>query len=145
MAPAERGRTHPDNERHKPPQPRGPDGRFVPVHGGYAGRRALRRPDRRRSIVRLAEELRELYAIAKGYPSWQAAPAPVAALIEVAVELRLFRRRLFSPFWSREEVPKRYDAIAELERRVLVSLGLEPERAATTLEDYVRKKYGGEA
>jgi len=113
--------------RNRPPQPRGPDGRFVVIHGAYAARRLLRRPDRRRGLVRQAEAMRDRYALAKGYPSWVACPGPVAALIEAAVEVRLFRRRLFAAFWARqEEPPKRYDNVAELERRLLATLGIEP-------------------
>jgi hypothetical protein len=97
------------------------------IHGGYATRRLLRKPDRRRSLVRQAEALRDRYALAKGYTSWVACPAPTAALIEAAVEVRLFRRRLFAAFWARqEEPPKRYDNVAELERRLLATLGIEP-------------------
>jgi hypothetical protein len=77
-------------------------------------------------VVRQAEALRDAYALAKGYTAWVACPAPVAALIEAAVELRLFRRALFRVFYAGGEVPKRYDAIVELERRVLSSLGIEP-------------------
>jgi hypothetical protein len=77
-------------------------------------------------VVRQAEALRDAYALVKGYTGWVACPAPVAALIEAAVELRLFRRALFRVFYTGGEVPKRYDAIVELERRVLSSLGIEP-------------------
>jgi len=87
----------------------------------------LRKPDRRRSVVKQAEVMRDAYALAKGYTSWVACPGPVAALIEAAVEVRLFRRRLFAAFWARqEEPPKRYDNATELERRLLATLGIEP-------------------
>jgi hypothetical protein len=116
-----------ESRRNRPPQPRGPDGRFAAIHGGYAARRQLRRPDRRRSVVKQAEVLRDRYALARGYTSWVACPGPVAALIEAAVEVRLFRRRLFAAFWARqEEPPKRYDNVVELERRLLATLGIEP-------------------
>jgi hypothetical protein len=42
--------------------------------------------------VRQAEALRDRYALAKGFTSWATCPGPVAALIEAAVEVRLFRR-----------------------------------------------------
>jgi hypothetical protein len=87
--------------------------------------RRSKRPDRRRSLVRQAETLRDAYALAKGYPSWTSCPGPVAALIEAAVELRLLRRALIRSLWAGQEVPKRYEAIAELERRVLATLGIE--------------------
>jgi hypothetical protein len=117
------------------------------IHGAYAARRLLRKPDRRRSLVRQAEALRDRYAIAKGYTSWVACPGPVAALIEAAVEVRLFRRRLFASFWARqEEPPKRYDNVAELERRLLATLGIEPATlAGEPLAAYLKQTYGASA
>jgi hypothetical protein len=83
----------------------------VVVHRAYAARRLLRKPDRRRSLVRQAEALRDRYAVARGFTSWVACPGPVAALIEIAVEVRLFRRRLFAAFWARQEADPFGDAV----------------------------------
>jgi hypothetical protein len=101
------------------------------THGAYSLRRLVRlSKPRKRSDREMLVGLRLAYAIAAGFPSWQAAPQPVREVIDMAVELSLFRRALFSGFWSGQEIPKRYDGVTELLRRVLVTLGLEQSRAA---------------
>lgn len=120
------GKKQAERQRDKSVQPRGPGGRFAVLHGAYAGRRQLRRPDRRRSLVKLAEDLRLAYLLGRGYPSWETAPEPLRGLIELAAEVRIFRRLLASPLWRGEAPPMRWLGVAELERRVLVALGIEP-------------------
>ena len=96
-------------------------------HGAYTLHSLLRRTGpvgwRARALIR---DLRLNLAVAKGYATWESVPRPAQALIEIAVELDLFRRLLFSGFWRGEDVPKRYDGVTELQRRVLGDLGIEP-------------------
>ena len=111
----------------RPPSPRDSRGRFVPTHGAEAARRTLRLGDRRRSLVRQAEALRDLMAVAKGYAAWGEVPEPLRGLIELAAEVRIYRRALARPLWRRQEPPKRYVNVGELERRCLVALGVNGE------------------
>jgi hypothetical protein len=116
-----------ESRRNRPPQPRGPDGRFVVVHGAYTAQRQLRRPDRRRSVVKQAEALRDFIARCLGYVNgWGEMPEPQRGLVELAAEVRTFRRLLAAPLWRRESPPARWLGVAELERRVLVALGAAP-------------------
>jgi hypothetical protein len=102
------------------------------THGAYSLRRLVRlsKPKQRRDREML-EAARLAYAVAVGFASWESAPQPVREIIDMAIELSLFRRALFSGFWIGREIPKRYDGVTELLRRVLVTLGLEPSRAAS--------------
>jgi hypothetical protein len=43
--------------------------------------------------------------------------------------LTLFRRALFAAFYQGQDVPKRFDGICELLRRVLSTMGLQPQNA----------------
>jgi hypothetical protein len=92
--------------------------------------------------VRQAEVLRDFVAASKGYPSWDQAPEPLRGLIELAAEVRVFRRALARPLWSHQFPPARYLGVAELERRILVALGL----PSDTLErgpdlEAIRRRY----
>jgi hypothetical protein len=117
-----------ENTRPKrPPAPRDARGRFAPTHGAEAARRTLRLGDRRRSLVRQAEALRDLLAVAKGYPAWGEVPEPLRGLIELAAEVRLYRRHLARPLWRRQDPPARYVNVGELERRCLVAMGVSGE------------------
>jgi hypothetical protein len=120
-----------DSRRARPPQPRDAKGRFAVVHGGRAALRAMRapRPDKRRAPVKQAAALRDLIACCLGYAGWGEMPEPRRGLVELAAEVRVYRRLLAGPLWQRKEPPRRYATIAELERRVLVGLGgIEPQQ-----------------
>jgi hypothetical protein len=77
-------------------------------------------------LGRLVQEMRENYALALGYASWQSVPRPLQAAIKQAVRLELFAERLFAAFWDGAEPPKRYDTVSENLRRILNDIGLEP-------------------
>ncbi|MDQ7840614.1 MAG: hypothetical protein RDU83_06250 [bacterium] len=116
-----------DRRRYASTRPRGPDGRFLPTHGAYAGRRLLRAPDKRRSVVKQAAALRDFIAHCLGYVNgWGEMPEPQRGLVELAAEVRVFRRLLASPLWRREEPPGRYVNVSELERRILAGLAAAP-------------------
>ncbi len=131
-----------ERQRSRPAQPRGPDGRFAVVHGAYAGRRLLRQPDKRRSVVKQAAALRDFVARCLGYAGWGEMPEPQRGLVELAAELRIYRRLLAGPLWRREEPPRRYLNVGELERRVLLALGMGPQRVGPKLEEYLAQRYG---
>jgi hypothetical protein len=104
----------------------------VVTHAAYSLRRLVRlSKPKKRSDREMLAGLRLAYAIAAGFPSWESTPQPVREVIDMAVELSLFRRALFSGFWSGREIPKRYDGVTELLRRVLVTLGLGSQGAST--------------
>ncbi len=98
--------TNPDQVQSKPGQM---------THGAYSLRRLVRlsKPRKRRDREML-EAARLAYAVAAGFTSWESAPQPVREVIDMAVELSLFRRALFSGFWRGAEIPKRYDGVTEL-------------------------------
>jgi hypothetical protein len=75
-------------------------------------------------LVKQAETLRDLIAVAKGYPAWGEVPEPLRGLIELAAEVRIYRRHLARPLWRRTDPPARYVNVGELERRCLVALGV---------------------
>lgn len=66
------------------------------------------------------------FALALGYPTWTAMPAPVKEAVKNGVRLALFCERLFTPFWAGGEVPQRFFTASENLRRQLSDLGLEP-------------------
>jgi hypothetical protein len=94
-------------------QPRGPDGRFLATHGGYA-----KGADQRRS-----RRWQFAFALFCGYPSWSSTPAPIKFKIVSAIRLKLLQDRLFSPYWRGEEVPKVFHTVSENLRRVLIDIG----------------------
>ncbi|MGH2628379.1 MAG: hypothetical protein ACRDHY_17205 [Anaerolineales bacterium] len=105
------------------------------VHGAYGLRKLLRRggPAGRRQLKQIRDE-HDRYLLAKGYPTWTSAPRPLQVLIEIAVELDLFRRALFAGFYRGLSVPARYSGILEMQRRVLVGLGVLGEPRVPNLE-----------
>ena len=100
------------------------------THGGYWLWRVLRSgaPNRRSAVGRRWEARRLAYAVARGYPSWLACPAPLQAMIDNAIRNEFFTAALFSGFWTGgpAAVPRHYLTAAENLRRSLVDLGLEP-------------------
>jgi len=127
----------------RPPAPRDARGRFAVIHGADQARRRLRQGDRRRSLVRQAEALRDLMAMAKGFTGWGEVPEPLRGLIELAAEVRIYRRHLARPLWRRQDPPKRYVNVGELERRCLVALGIPGAvLRRETLEGYLAMRYG---
>lgn len=95
------------------------------VHGAYGLRKLLRRGGAagRRQLKQVRDE-HARYVLSAGFPTWEAAPRPLQVLIEIAVELDLFRRALFAGFYRGADVPRRYDGVTEQQRRVLMGLGI---------------------
>jgi hypothetical protein len=120
------------------------------VHGGYWLLRILRSgaPSRRSAVGRRFEQRRLAYAMAKGFPSWAACPAPLQAAIDNVIRQEFFTAALFSGFWTQgvEGVARHYLTAAEALRRQLSDIGLEPVSVAgEPLAAYLKRTYGTNA
>ncbi len=100
------------NRNVKREQPRGPDGRFGIVHGGYS-RNAEKRRSRRWQFA---------FAVHLGYPGWFHVPIPLKFKIVNCIRQKHLQDALWSGFWRGEDVPKRFDTVSENLRRALVDL-----------------------
>jgi hypothetical protein len=89
---------------------------------------------------RLLLDLRLAYALAGGFPSFESMPVTRQELVDLAIDLSLHRRGLFSPYWRGEEVPKRHDGVGEVLRRTLGDLGLDAVPVRSVLDDYLARK-----
>ncbi len=118
------------------------------THGGYWLWRILRSgaPNRRSAVGRRWEQRRLAYALARGFPSWSACPAPLQAAIDNCLRQEFFTAALFSGFWTGgpEAVPRAYLTASENLRRALGDLGLEPRSVGRALTDYLAGRYGAE-
>jgi len=118
----------PERTAHKAATPARKPGTLV--HGGYWLVRIMRSgaPSRRSAVGRRFEQRRLAYAMAKGFPSWAACPAPLQAAIDNAIRQEFFTAALFSGFWTQgaDGVARHYLTAAEALRRQLADLGLEP-------------------
>ena len=133
----------PDSNTASSGQERTGSGQFAVAHGGYSIRRLLRlSKPRTKADRRLLLDLRLAWALARGFPAFEAMPVTLRELADMGIDLALHRRQLFSPHWRGEEVPRRHDGVAEVLRRVLNDFGLESRAVANTLQDYVAEKYG---
>jgi hypothetical protein len=103
-------------------------------HGGYWLWRVLRSgaPNRRSAVGRRFEARRLAHAVAQGYPSFSACPAPLQAAVDNVIRQEFLAAALFSGFWTGgpEAVPRVYHTAAENLRRQLSDLGLEPRAPA---------------
>ena len=98
------------------------------THGAWRVERLIRTDevDGRTRLGRRVRDLRLGFAMASGYPTWTSTPVPVREAVKNAVRLSMLCERLFSGFWTGEEVPRQFYTASENLRRQLSDLGLEP-------------------
>lgn len=142
-------------------QPRTPDGRFGPAHGGYAlaariegGRLDLRRREDREFVAYRDRLVRDLRGDEEERGDWP--PAGLSAQEQALVEEAAFKRAVVDAlkvYALRSGVVKRngrlapvlaehYITWAESLRRDLVSLGLQRRARAKGLREYLQERYG---
>lgn len=113
------------------------------VHGGYWLWKLMRSgaPNRRTAVGRRWEARRLSYALSKGFPTWEALPAPLQDSIDNALRAVFLAAAMFAPFWEAgpEGVPQRYATIAEHVRRQLSDIGLDVADAVADVASIMAK------